>query len=127
MKNYILIILLFQFINASDNYYYSKNQKEYLTLKNDLLDENSSINYYKNNKGIILGVTNKIIVKLKDGIEVDILLKEFNLILEKKIAKNLFLLKTEDKNLTIDISNQLNEDESTEYAQPDFIKQRFSR
>ncbi|DAB29294.1 MAG TPA: hypothetical protein CFH84_10365 [Sulfurimonas sp. UBA12504] len=132
MKNLFFIIIIFvQMACAFDNYYYQNNQKIYLTPvttpSSNLLKNNSDIDYHQNEKGIILGVGDKIIVKIKDGVEIDYLLSHFNLSFEKMLAKNLYLLKTENKQMTIDISNRLNEHNEVEYAQPDFIKMRHKR
>lgn len=129
MKNItILFILFIQLAYASDTYYYKNNQKVPLTKNSDfLLRSNSTVDYYKNNRGIIMGVTDRLIVKLKDINELESYLSEFNLVKEKELGDNLFLLKTQNKNLTIEISNRLNEKESVEYAHPDFIKKSMRR
>lgn len=116
---------------ASDNYYYQNNKKIYLTHlttpSSTLLKNNPDVDYHKNENGIILGVGDKIIVKIKDGVEIDNLLSQFNLSFEKMLAKNLYLLKVENKNLAIDTSNRLSEHNEVEYAQPDFLKIRYGR
>jgi len=128
MKKFLAIIIsILQLSSASDNFYYQNNKKVYLTPYNSSLRSNPTINYYQNEKGIVLGITDKLIVKTKDDISIDNLLTKFNLSIEKNLGKNLYVLKAADKNLTIDIANQLNQDDNIEYAQPDFIKKRFSR
>ncbi len=123
----ITFILLIQYGCASDNYSYKNNQKVTITPNISMIRSISDIDYYQNNRGIVLGVTDKLIVKLKDDKKLEDILIEFNLILEKTLSKNLYLFKTTNKNLTIDISNRLSEKEYTEYSHPDFIKKRMSR
>jgi len=128
MKNLIIIfIVLLQYGCANDNYYYKNNQKITITPSISISRNSSNIDYYQNNEGIVLGVTDKLIVKLKDDKNLEEILNEFNLILEKTLSKNMYLLKTINKNLTIDVSNRLSEKEYIEYSHPDFIKKRMNR
>ena len=120
-------MVLIQYGCASDNYYYKNNQKVTITQSVSMLRSNINIDYYQNNQGIVLGVTDRLIVKLKDNKDLEQTLNEFNLRLEKTLSKNLYLLKTINKNLTIDISNRLSEKEYIEYSHPDFIKKRINR
>lgn len=123
----ILFIVLIQSATASDNYYYKNNQKIILLPVSSISRDNVQIDYYQNENEIVLGVTNKLIVKLKDDKYLTQILNEFHLTLEKNLSYNMYLLKTTDKNLTIDISNRLNEKEYVKYAHPDFIKKRINR
>ena len=128
MKNLIIIfIVLLQYGCANDNYYYKNNQKITITPSISISRNSSNIDYYQNNEGIVLGVTDKLIVKLIDDKNLEQILNEFNLILEKTLSKNMYLLKVTNKNLSIDISNRLSEKEYIEYSHPDFIKRRMSR
>jgi len=124
---FFIIIALIQIAHASDNYYYQNNKMIHLTPTSNLLKNNSDIDYYQNENGTVLGVGDKIIVKIKDGVSIDNLLSQFNLSFEKMLTKNLYLLKVKDKNLAIDISNRLNEHNEVQYAQPDFIKTKIRR
>jgi len=83
--------------------------------------------YYQNENGVILGVEDKIIVKIRDGVAIDNLLSQFNLSFEKMLAKNLYLLKVEHKKFAIDVSNKLSEHDAIQYAQPDFIRTKTRR
>ena len=126
-KKIIILTILVQYGCANDNYYYKNNQKVTLRLYNSTSRSSSDIDYYQNENEIVLGVTNKLIVKLKDDKYLTQILNEFHLTLEKNLSYNMYLLKTTDKNLTIDISNRLNEKEYVKYAHPDFIKKRINR
>ncbi|QOY51971.1 S8 family serine peptidase [Candidatus Sulfurimonas baltica] len=126
-KSLLIIISILQLACASDSYYYHNNQKVYLIPYNISLRSSSNIDYYQNEKGVVLGITDKLIVKLKNDISINNLLSKFNISIEKNLDKNLYLLKTTDKSLTIDISNRLTEKEYVEYAHPNFIKKRIRR
>ncbi len=122
----IALMLFVQSGCASDNYY-RNNVKVSITPISSISGSNSNVDYYQNEKGIVLGVSNKLLVKLKDSASLANYLDEFNLTLEKTLGKNLYLLKSSDKNLTIDIANRLNEKDDVEYSHPDFIKKRMRR
>jgi hypothetical protein len=89
--------------------------------------DSSSIDYYTNEKGIVLGVTDTLIVKFKYERNLNNYLNEFNLTLIKRLGNGLYLLKVENKNLTIDISNKLTQKVDIKYAHPNFIKNIIKR
>jgi hypothetical protein len=94
---------------------------------NDLLKNNLNLDYYHNENNITLGVGDKIIVKIKEGVIIEELLTPFHLSFEKILSKNLYLVKVANKNVAIDIANRLSEHLEVEYAQPDFHKTRIRR
>ncbi len=122
-------MLLFQYGSADDTYYYKNNQQVTITKipSTDMYRDYSTIDYYKTDNGVTVGITDKIIVKVSSDSDIRKYLNAFNLTIEKELGKNLYLLKAENKNLTIDISNRLSEKDDIEYAHPDFIKKRVSR
>ena len=130
MKKIVLVLIVFiPFVYAGDSYYYKNNKKVNITpaITSALSRSGSSTDYYKNDKGIVFGVTDKLIVKLNDARNLEKYLKEFDLKMEKTLSKNTYLLKTKNKSLTIDISNRLNEKEDVQYSHPDFLKKRMKR
>ena len=56
---------------------------------------------------LVVGITNRLIVKIKN--------------------ENLYLLQTKNKYLTLITSNKLTQKEDIEYAHPDFIKKKVLR
>lgn len=122
-------MLLLQYGNADDAYYYKNNQRVTITKIPTVGSYRSTptIDYYKSEKGVTIGVTDKIIVKIASESDIKKYLNTFNLTIEKELGKNLYLLKAQNKGLTLDISNRLSEKEDVEYAHPDFIKKRVSR
>ena len=128
----IILIILIQLALAQDNYYYKNNQKQSLTPINvvntkSLSKVKSTMDYYENENGIVLGVSDKLILKLNNEDNLQVYLDEFNITLKKILSKNLYLLKVEDKKSTIDISNRLRQKDDVEYAHPDFTKKRVRR
>ena len=126
-KTILILIALFQYGYADDTYYYQNNQKVTITPIVSILRSNSDIDYYQTNNNIVLGVTDKLIVKLENSDSLEQYLNEFNLTLEKTLDQNLYLLKVTNKNSTIDISNQLNEKDDILFSHPDFIKKMLGR
>ena len=87
MKNFIIIFMILVSYGYTNNiYYYKDNQKITIIPIISLSRNNLNIDYYQNDKGIKLGVTNKLIVKLEDAINLEQVLIEFKLILEKKLT-----------------------------------------
>ncbi len=128
MKFLQLILMTTLFGIAQDNYYYQGNEKVFLKPYRTSVSRNlSQIEYYVNENGTLLGVTDKIIVKLKDSASMEKLLKRYSLFADRKIGPNLYVVKTKDKSTTIEIANQLNVNENVVYAQPDFIRKKFQR
>lgn len=125
---YIFLALL-QVGCASDGYYYQEGKKISLTPNNEISrsTDGSGMDYYTNERGTLLGVSEKIIVKLKNGVTIDSILSKYGLSLEKELGTDLYLLKADDRSKTIDTANRLSEDENIKYAQPDFSKKRFKR
>ncbi len=123
MNNVIIFfMLLAHYAYANDNYYYQNNKKIEITAYVFALNNNLNATFYENEKGIRLGISNKLLVKLKTNTNINKYLKEFNLILEKTLGTRLYLLKSKNKKLTLDISNRLNEKDDVEFAHPDFLR-----
>ncbi len=124
IKGLIVFIFLLSYGYAHDNYYYKNNHKTEL---HPASKQHPNINYYQNTKGYLFGVTDTLIIKLKDAHYLPSLLDTFELTLEKALGNNLYLLKTSNKDLTIDIANRLHELPYIEYAHPDFVKHNIRR
>ncbi len=130
LKKLILLIFLIQSCYSSDIFYY-KGDKKVDLIPLDRSSRSLSLNYgvdfYKTKHGRVLGVTDKLIVSVKNTSNLDDFLLDYNLILVKKLDKNLYLLQTNDKSETIKISNFLHENKNVIYAEPNFVKNIVSR
>jgi hypothetical protein len=128
MKNVILIFFIFiQMGCAGDSYYYSGNKKVVLTPNTTMTKSVSRVDFYQDENGVLLGVSDKLIVKVEEEVVIDDYLNEYNLTLESTLGPNTYLLKTTNKDLTLDVANRLSEKENVLYAHPDFLKKRISR
>ncbi len=128
MKNLLVFLVPFMvYIYADELYYYQDDQKVTLVPYHDRFTQQSNIDYYKNNNGLVVGVTDKIIIKTSAGTDIAKYLDAFNLSLLKRLDDDIYLLRTQDKSLTLGTANKLNEQEHIVYAHPDFIKRRILR
>jgi len=127
---YILVILIFLVTTlvADDNFYYQNGKKISLSfIVMPTSRTNNTMRFYKNERGTLLGVSKRLIVKFKADISPDDYLKKFNLTMVKSLGKDLYLLETKDISSTIDISNKLTQLDEIKYAHPDFTKKRRRR
>lgn len=117
-------------------YYIQNNQKVYLQpykaqkqMRNVSKTNSISskpIDYYMNSRGTLLGVTNRLIVKLtSDSIEK--YAKAYHLKHIKTLGPHLYLVEVADKNQTIATANALSREPNVRYAHPDFIKKQLLR
>jgi len=117
---WILILSFLYSIGFADNYYYSNNQKIYITPSKY---RTAKVYFDEDDKEIRL--TNKILLKLKDNVYFAELKKEFEIELVKKYANNLYLVKS--KNNVLETANRLYEDDRTLFAHPDLIRKVIKR
>lgn len=127
MKYILVIFILNITLVGSELYYYKNNTKTTLVKSSSVLKSSADIDYYKNENGSTLGVNNKLIVKFKNIQNLENYLNEYNIKIDKILSNNLYLFEASDKNLTINISNSLNDKEDVKYSHPDFIKKRMRR
>jgi len=127
MKNLLILLFFVTSLFSQESYYYKNGKKVFLKKVTTLSRSHVNIDYYTNSVGIVLGVSDKIIVQLKLHDNLDKYMKLYDLSLKKVIGKNLYLLKVHDKSLTLKIANALSHKEDVVYAQPDFIKKSLRR
>lgn len=128
MKYFNLIfILLLSHLYANDNYYYKNHKRENLTKLSTTLRTNSNLQYYETSEGNVVGISDGLILKLKKDDNLQKYLLEFHLSLKKVLSKKVYLLKADNKSLTLFITNRLSEKEDVEYAHPDFVQKQRMR
>ncbi len=128
MKKILLIMAIFvQCTYAQEYHYYKNNQKISLEPYTSGAGNDDKIDYYKNEKGTIVGVTGQIIIKIADESQIGLYAQEFNLSIEKKLSATLYLVKTADKSRTLETANGLSRKNGVVYAHPDFVKRRVLR
>jgi len=119
------------FLYGSDIFFYQNGKKIYLnelktvTTFSTKSYDGSNINYFQTSSNQTVGVTNEIL--LKTDIDINILLKKYNLILLKQLTSTIYKVKVKNSNLIFDIANQLYNDKMVKYAHPNFIKKIYHR
>jgi len=127
MKLFVYIILLTQLIDANDTYYCYGDKKISMTAVSNTTRSLSSIDFYKDENGHLLGVSDKLIVAFTKPMVIETFLQKYDIKIVSKLSSNSYLLKTDNKKETINIANTLNALPEVLYAHPDFIKKRFKR
>ncbi|MEA3369984.1 MAG: hypothetical protein U9Q40_01440, partial [Campylobacterota bacterium] len=83
-------LLLFSQVGcASDSYYYKNSQK--VELQPKPFRSSTKIDYYQNSRGIVLGVSDRLILKLKNPQNLKEYLLEFDLKIERSLSENIYL------------------------------------
>lgn len=121
MFKYSFLFIFFTiYIFSSDTFYYQNNQKIKLLklTQGDIL----STHYYKTPQNKIIGVSNEIIIKLKNETHIQDLSTKYNFIILDKLSDKIYLVQVQNNNQTLDIANLLHYENDIEYAQPNFIK-----
>jgi len=125
MKNIIIVFVLFMQLACADTTYYLQNNKKVkltpFEQKSRTVVDNK-MDFYINDNNVVLGVSDKLMLKLKDDSNLNTYLLEFNLTILKKITTNLYLLKTTNKSETISISKLLANKSDVVFSHPDFLK-----
>jgi len=133
MKKILILSSLLFFANASDSFYYQKDKKVFLTpikstqFRTFQKTNSTQIDYYKTQNDKIVGISKEFIVKIKEEKVLENLLKKYSILLNKRLAKNLYLMETNSTQETLDVSNQLYSDVNVSYAHPNFIKKIEAR
>lgn len=112
---------------AQDTFYYRNKTKETLIPIQQKDRSINTIKYYKNTKGIVLGVSKNIIVKVDNPTHLKKYLDKYKLEVLREISKGLYLLKNSSKAPTLDVANGLTLEKGVSYAHPDFIKKMIKR
>jgi len=128
MKKFILITSIIGTIYAQESFFYSlDSKKEILTPVQNISRDIPNVRYFKTKDDVILGVSNKIIVKTKQGFDITKLEQKYSFKTLKKISKDMYLIEVKDNSLTLDTANSIDENDEIEFAHPDFIRKTLRR
>lgn len=123
--NIILILMaLFQVGCASDLYYYKDKKEVYLEpLQNNTLNKNlNKFDMYKTQEGKLLGIADTIAIQFVDISNLQTYLTNYDLIIEKNLGNKIYILKTKNKSLTLQIANELALKDDVKFAEPNFYQ-----
>jgi len=128
MKKSIAFIVVSSIIVwGQETYYYKNHKKETLVPVENFKRSLSSVKYYKNTRGIVLGVSKNLILKIDSTSSLQKYINTYNLVVLKQLSEGLYLLKNNSKMPTLDVANQLTLEQGVTYAHPDFIKKIHKR
>lgn len=127
MYKLCFLFLLPLMVFASESYYYKNGVKTVLTPVQNSLRTNEKVKYYKDERGIELGVKDTILLKLNDQQKLSDLQNRFGFVVIKRYKNSLYLLQVKDPQNTLDIANALNQEDGVAYTQPDFVKKVVKR
>ncbi len=86
-----------------------------------------SVNYFQNDRGVILGASDNILIKFLDLSTRERLSEDFDLQLIKKLSEKLYLFKVKDQKKLFETVNALYQRPEIEYAHPDFSRKVVPR
>lgn len=123
-----IIFLLFMLQSyAETNYYYKNNKKQTLALMPQNQRSLNAVQYYKNTKGIKLGVSHTILLKTTNKQWLIKYLQTNKLKLLKQLSPTLYLVENLSSINTLNVANILHENSNTLYAHPNFLKSKSMR
>jgi len=112
-------------LDSEELYYYQKGKKVFITplIENDrIIARDNLIKFFKINDHKVIGIDNKLFLKLKENCDVYSLKQKYAFKIEKKITSKLYLLKVLDTKESIKLSNELINDSCVEFAHPNIYK-----
>ncbi|MEA3512005.1 MAG: hypothetical protein U9R37_00240 [Campylobacterota bacterium] len=131
MKKLLIISTITISIFAAEmnnNFFYNNGKKVYLTQNNsNIRTLSKEKRYFKTSNDTDITITKEILIKLKNKNDISNILSFYNLTLIKEYRSNTFLVSCEDINNTLNISNELYEDDRTLYAQPNYLTKSKKR
>jgi len=112
---------------AQESFYYKNNKKQILYPLHRDTRSVENIDYYQNERGQVLGVTDEIIVKTGDYETLKQNGEKYGFIIVKKLFTNLYLIRVSDRKETLQVANLLTMQKSVDFAHPNFIKKAIRR
>ncbi len=124
---YLVLILLMGTVGANDVYYLHGSEKRRLVPLERAQGQDAAADYYRTEKGVVVGVRDRLILSLRPGIPVGTYVDRYGMTLLKAFGRGLYLLQVASRSQTIAVANALCKETGVVYAQPDFIKKAVRR
>lgn len=117
-------MLFLQGCSAKTLYYYDGDEKRILTPESTTQQRSSDgVHYYKDENDVLMGVSNRIIVKVAPQLDLEALMKAHGLTMSEKLTSELYVLSAPNADMSLDIANALTQEDGIIFAHPDFIKE----
>ena len=91
------------------------------------LQPKEQIRFIKDRNGRKVGLTNRLIVRLKDGSSIEELAQKYGLKNIRKIANGIYVAEVDDIDRMLEVVQQLKKDPAVKYAHPDYVRERMRR
>ena len=127
MKKVVMFLLFTLLLNADGSYYERGKLVELQKMHEIRVNDNSGIEYYKTKSGQKIGITDKILVQCKSGVDCSSFLAKYDLRDVSKLTEKIFVIKVNDYDTIFSLSRALFESGSVEFAHPNFVKERKLR
>jgi len=125
MRLILAIMFLFS-VSFANDYYYSNGEKVYITPVTQRSVSNEVYkNLYINERVQKMKLTENLLEKIRDNVDLEKLQKDFSLEIVKQYSTTLYLVKSDNE--ILQTANRLYEDERTVFAHPDFIREVIKR
>ncbi|MEA3383650.1 MAG: hypothetical protein U9Q20_03110 [Campylobacterota bacterium] len=128
MKILYFLSLFISLSFSSDIFYYNGDEKVYLhESTNELRTINKNIKFYLTSRGSTLGITDKILIKIKTNEDINDIINDYNITLVKKVLENTYLIKVKENSQTLEVANEIYLDKRVNISYPDFLRKRTKR
>lgn len=124
VKNFLILCISLNIVNASE-FYYKNGKKIFLNPVSSpvLFYRNiSNVKYYETPNKKVVGIDDKIVIKVKKNTDLDQLSLKYNITIIKKIFNENYLVRITQGDDALDISNKLYMNNNVIYAHPSFIR-----
>jgi hypothetical protein len=128
IKTIILMLLAIVSLSSANEIYYKDGKL--VTLQNLHLSRsvnNSYVNFYKNEHGQKIGITDEILIQCKEGVSCLKLFNKMSITNYSKLTDKIFIVKVEDYDNIFSLSRELYESGEVEFAHPNFIQEKKRR
>ncbi len=116
-----MILICSSLYAQNTNYYIQNGEKVYLhKISNDTRSLQNDTAWYQKENGDIIGIKKTLFVMMHDNLDINELLKEYNLTIIKRYTDKLFLLKSYT-NKTLSLTHKINSTKKY-YAYPNIAK-----
>lgn len=123
MKYFLLGVVVLSTVGCANTYYYQGGKKQELEPVKKINRTTDTYDFYKTKSGAKVGVSDTMLVKFRNTANLEFYVKKYNLTILEELIPNLFEIQVANKSMTIDIANELYEQEDIEYAHPNFLQE----
>ena len=91
------------------------------------LHPKEQIRFIKDRNGRKVGLTNRLILRLKKGASIEELTQKYNFKKVHRITDEIYVVEVDDVDTMLKMVERLKKDPAVKYAHPDYLKERIKR